>query len=204
MPDSSAIVYSSNRMINYTIVKSFGITGESAVRFISNSALGSARYPAVSPDGMDVAFSLYSSAEDNQICIIGIDGYNLRVYGPGFNPEWSPDGKKLLFSRKVGSFYHIYLIDVDTGANLSELCSTEASDFSASWSPDGKYIAFASDRTKIYRHLFIIKSNGQGLTQLTEGKFNVYTASWAKDGFIYFSADAGNNIDIWRLKPRVE
>lgn len=204
LPDSSAIVYASDRMANYTIVKSFGTTGETAVRFISQSALGPARYPSVSPDGRDVAFSIFRSWDDNEICVIGIDGNNLRVYGHGFQPEWSPDGKTLLFSRKVGNYIHIYSIDVETGANLTELSFTQANDFNATFSPTGKYLSFISDRAGNHQHLFVIKSNGQGLIQLTEGKFNVYSASWEEDGFIYFSADAGNNIDIWRLKPKVE
>ncbi len=54
------------------------------------------------------------------------------------------------------------------------------------------------------KNLKPIVFNGQGLTQLTEGKFNIHSASWEKDGFIYFSADAGGNIDIWRLKPKIE
>jgi Tol biopolymer transport system component len=84
------------------------------------------------------------------------------------------------------------------------LSFAQANDFSATFSPDGKYISFISDRAGNHRHLFIMKANGQDLTQLTEGKFNVYSASWEGDGFIYFSADAGNNINIWRLKPKVE
>ena len=204
LPDSSAIVFSSDKMANYTIVKSFGITGETAVRFISQSALGPARFPCVSPDGKDVAFSIFRSWDENDICVIGIDGNNLRAYGHGFEPEWSPDRKTLLFTRKVGNFSHIYSIDVETGANLSELSFAKANDFKATWSPDGKNIAFISDRAENYFHLFIIKANGQGLIQLTEGKFNVYSASWEEDGFIYFSADAGENVDIWRLKPKIE
>ena len=204
LPDSSAIVYASDKMPNYTIVKSFGTTGETAVRFITQSAIGPARYPCVSPDGKDIAFSIFRSWDDNDICVIGIDGNNLRVYGHGFQPAWSPDGKSLLFTRKVGNYMHIYSIDVETGANLTELSFAQANDYSATFSPDGKYLSFISDRAGNHRHLFKIKANGQGLIQLTEGKFNVYSASWEEDGFIYFAADAGNNIDIWRLKPKVE
>lgn len=204
LPDSSAIVYASDRMANYTIVKSFGTTGETAVRFISQSALGPARYPCVSPDGKDIAFSIFRSWDDNDIYVIGIDGNNLRAYGHGFQPGWSSDGKTLLFTRKVGNYMNIYSMDGETGVNLTDLSFAQANDFSATFSPDGKYISFISDRAGNHRHLFIMKANGQDLIQLTEGKFNVYSASWEGDGFIYFSAGAGNNINIWRLKPKVE
>jgi Tol biopolymer transport system component len=123
LPDSSAIVYASDRMANYTIVKSFGTTGETAVRFISQSALGPARYPCVSPDGKDIAFSIFRSWDDNDIYVIGIDGNNLRAYGQGFQPEWSSDGKTLLFTRKVGNYMNIYSMDGETGVNLTDLSS---------------------------------------------------------------------------------
>jgi WD40-like Beta Propeller Repeat len=204
LPDSSAIVYSSDRLGIYTIVQSSEVKGKTAVKSISNAVLGPARFSSVSPDGKDIAFSIYKSPDDSRICTIGIDGNNIHIYGSGFYPKWSPDGKTLLFVRKVGGYTHIYSTDVESGVNLSELYSTKTNDYGASWSPDGEYISFISDRPGDYRHLYLIRTNGSGLTQLTDGKFNVYTQSWGKDGFIYFSADAGGNIDIWRLKPKTE
>ncbi|MGA8180857.1 MAG: hypothetical protein WB792_12420 [Desulfobacterales bacterium] len=204
VPDSSAIVFSSDKLGVYTIVEYSGEKGKTAVKSISNAVLSPARFPSVSPDGKDIAFSIYKSPDDSRICIMGIDGNNPSIYGSGFYPQWSPDGKTLLFVRKVGRHNHIYSTDVESGVNLEELDSTQANDYGPSWSPDGEYISFISDRLGDYRHLFVMQADGRGLTQLTNGKFNVYTASWGKDGFIYFSADAGGNIDIWRLKPKIE
>jgi TolB protein len=204
VPGSSAIVYSCDKLGSYTIVKSSWVKGKPTVKSISNAVLGRARFPSVSPDGKDIAFSIYKSPDDSRICTMDIDGSNLHIYGSGFYPKWSADGETLLFERKVGGYTHIYTTDVESGINLTELCGTKANDYGASWSPDWEYISFISDRPGNYRHLFLIKADGTGLTQLTAGKFNVYTASWEADGFIYFSADAGKNIDIWRLKPKTE
>jgi TolB protein len=204
LPGTSAIVYACDKLGSYTIVKSSGATRKSVIKSITNAVLGSARFPSASPDGKSIAFSIYKSPEDSRVCTIGIDGDNPHIYGSGFYPRWSPDGETLLFERKVGGYTHIYTTDVETGVNLTELCATKANDYGASWSPDWEYISFISDRTGDYRHLFLIKADGTGLTQLTKGKFNVYTASWENDDFIYFSADAGGNINIWRLKPKTE
>ena len=202
LPDDSAIVYSTSKMKDYTIVQSLGVSGATAVRFISPNALGPARWPSVSPTGKEVAFSVFHSSLNNQICIIGIVGNDLRVYGPGWNPSWSPNGKQLSFTRKVGDYTHIYTMDIATGANLMELTSIDANDFSATWSPDGKHIAFISDRVGGRDHLFVMDDSGRGVTQLTDGLFDLSSANWGKDGFIYFSANAGENWDIWRLKPK--
>ena len=204
MPDGSAIVFASDKLTEYTIVQSLGTAGETAVKFISHPAIGSARYPNVSPDGKNVAFSIFWSKIKNQICVMGLDGSDLRVYGEGREPTWSPDSKKLIFTRKVGDFTHIYAMDVQTGVNLVELCATEANDFCPTWSPDGKYIAFISDRVRDRQHLFVTRADGQVVVQLTDGDFDIVSASWGSDGSIYFSANAGGNWDIWKLKPKFQ
>lgn len=204
LPDGSSIIFATDKMTDYTIVQSFGTAGETGVRFISDPSFGPARYPSVSPDGRNVAFSVLRSRNKNQLCVIGIDGGNLRVYGAGWEPKWSPDGSRLVFTRKVGDFTHIYTMDSQTGANLVELCATEANDFGPTWSPNGNYLAFISDRVGNRKHLFVATANGQAVSQVTDGNFDVSSASWESDGFIYFSANAGGNWDIWKLKPKFQ
>ncbi len=65
--------------------------------------------------------------------------------------DWSPDGKKIVFSHKENpkintsrSGYDIALVASDSGA-VSQLVSQAGSDDSPHFSPDGKYIAFVSD-----------------------------------------------------------
>jgi len=204
LPDGSAIIFATDKMTDYTIVQSFGTAGETGVRFISDPSFGPARYPSVSPDGRNVAFSVLRSRNKNQVCVIGIDGGNLRVYGAGWEPKWSPNGSTLVFTRKVGHFTHIYAMDAQTGANLVEICAAQANDFCPTWSPNGNYLAFISDRVGNRNHLFVATANGQAVSQLTDGNFDVGSASWESDGFIYFSANAGGNWDIWKLKPKFQ
>ncbi len=200
LPDSSAIVFASDKLGPFTIVQSMGVTGESAVKFITPPSFSPAMYPDVSPDGKQVAFSLYRTEKDNQICVINNDGSNLRVYGDGYAPKWSNDGGKLLFARNVGKYSRIYTMESEAGANLMELSSVEANDRDASWSPDARKIVFISDRTNNRSHLFLMDINGQNIVQLTDGNFDVNSVDWGKDNYIYFSSNAGGNLDIWRLK----
>jgi Tol biopolymer transport system component len=201
-PDMKSFVFVSNRLGTRTVVQSLGTSGEVGARFITQPALGAARHPSVDPKGENIAFSIRQSKGQSQLCIIRNDGTNLRVFGAGSHACWRPNGKSIVFVRKVGKYHHLFKMDSVTGADLIELSSLDANDYHPSFSPDGKYIAFISDRVGGRRHLFIMTSNGQRVTQLTDGYFDIDSLTWGEDGYIYFSANAGGNWDIWRLEPK--
>lgn len=201
-PDGNSLIFVSNRLGQNTIVQSLGIAGEVGVRFVTQPSLGSTRLPAVSPDGNDIAFCIGDAASSQTLAIIHKDGSNLRMFDYGREPRWSQDANTLLFVRKVGDYNRIFSMDAQTGTNLIELSSTACNDTSPEWSPGGNHIAFLSDRVNGRYHLYVMNRNGQNVTQLTDGLFDINSLLWGKDGFIYFSANAGGNWDIWRLKPK--
>lgn len=200
LPNMSGIIFSTNRMGNYVIVQSLGISGEVGIRYITSASLGNARFPDVSSNGQNIAFSIMSSQDDNEIAIVNSDGTNLRVFGSGWSPQFSTDDTRICFLRKVANNVHIYTMDSSSGSNLIQLTTGESKNYSPSWSPDGTKIAFTSNCTGQRRHIFVVDRNGQNLLQLTDGNFDVMCSKWGKDGYIYFSSNAGDNWDIWRLK----
>ena len=202
-PDMNSIVFVSNRLGQWTIVQSLGTSGEIGVRFITQPALGSAVYPRVGPTGKDISFSIRRSEGRAQLCIIEKNGTNLRMFGQGIQASWHPGGETIVFIRQVGEYKQIFQMDASSGANLIELSSMASNNYSPVFSPDGRYIAFISDRVGGRKHLYIMSANGQGVTQLTDGYFDVSHMTWGEDGFIYFSANAGGNWDIWRLMPKL-
>jgi hypothetical protein len=201
-PSGTSMIFVSNRLGTNTLVQSLGIAGEVGVRFITQPSLGSSRFPAVTTDGKDIAFSIGDNPATQTLAIVQEDGANLRMFDLGSTPCWSGDSKTLLFVRKVGDFFRIFSMDAQTGTNLIELSSTACNDVAPQWSPSGNHIAFISDRVNNRKHLYIMNSNGQNVTQLTDGLFDIDSIHWGKDGFIYFSANAGDNWDVWRLKPK--
>jgi TolB protein len=61
------------------------------------------------------------------------------------NPDWSPDGSKLVFESTREGKFALYVIQAD-GAGLRKLTSGEANDEQPRWSPDGRRIVFISQR----------------------------------------------------------
>lgn len=74
--------------------------------------------PSVSPDGQQIAF-----AHDDQIYLMTADGTNVRQVtggeGDAAQPEWSPDGRTILFWRRFfsgggRSTTRLFLLEVET------------------------------------------------------------------------------------------
>ncbi len=87
---------------------------------------------------------------------------------------------------------------------LSCVAIEDANNYSPAYSPSGKYIAFISNRIGYWNHLFIMTENGHDVTQITDGYFDVNSIVWGNDGYLYFSANAGGSLNIWRLKPNMQ
>lgn len=94
-----------------------------------------------------------------------------------FEPEWSPNGKKIAFVGERGPFSSDILVMNPDGSEERRV--TTNPDFSfgdaPAFSPDGKKIAFASNRTtgegvnnpEGDTEIFTVNLDGTGLTQLT-------------------------------------
>ena len=83
-----------------------------------------------SPDGRWIAF-----ASNGRISLIRPDGTGRVRLGKGRQPSFSPDGRKLAFTRKDGD-YDVYLLDLASGREESvvhDSCLTEHPRFA----PDG-------------------------------------------------------------------
>ncbi len=140
--------------------------------------LGATGNPAVSPDGHYIAFDAggvdgvpVTPEQGYGIYVMNIDGTNIKRltddFGDEVVPSWSPDGKKIVFSR--GGTIHIMNSD---GSNMT---STGQGGYFTRWSPDGKHIAFLSGRAgdrfrsmELY-HIYVMDIDGTNITQLTFG-----------------------------------
>jgi hypothetical protein len=100
-------------------------------------------------------------------------------------PAWSPDGKKIVFSRlheENGSLpgweilnEDIYVMNAD-GSNAIRLTNDPNSDFNPAWSPDGSRIAFVSNRVNY--GIYVMNVDGTNQTWLANGN----NPAWSPDG----------------------
>jgi serine/threonine protein kinase len=99
--------------------------------------LGNAYEPAISPDGMFVAYVVRNYGEDKKLIVQAPNGSTLELaHGPWLGgPLWSPDGSDLVFIGHDGSAEstpHVFLI-----SRLGGVARKFGVDSYACWSPDG-------------------------------------------------------------------
>ena len=93
------------------------------------------------------------------------------------DPDWSPDGKQLLFASNRDGNLHIYKINAD-GTGLQPLTTGDSTNIMPAWAPNGEKIAFASNRDGDLE-IFIMNADGSNLTQLTDNDTADKTPTWA-------------------------
>jgi TolB protein len=119
---------------------------------------------------------------ENDIYFARLDGSELRRLtdydGDDYEPDLSPDGKKVLFVS--GSKGDIYVINVD-GSGLTRLTDDPANDIDPAWSPDGTEVVFISDRDGVSQ-IYTMKADGLSVIRLTKDNVEHREPQWSPDG----------------------
>jgi TolB protein len=125
-------------------------------------------YAAKSADGGD--------AEIHVMTPEGTDDTTLTDNGLGDNaPDWSPDGKQIVFSYGAPGHESLFTMNAD-GTNRRLLAKPDPNGLLyPKWSPDGDWILFSSSA-----YLFSVRSNGAG--QKPVGDLQGDRPDWSPDG----------------------
>jgi len=154
-----------------------------------------------SPDGKRIAFSHGSAiGEDSAIYTMdATDGGNLVKLTPdslmAFNPDWSPDGKRIVFvdssCEACALAQDIWIMDAD-GGNLMRLTDTATEiEFRPGFSPDGRKITFSSiplttehPDASLPADIYVMNVKGNGRTNITNTPdFNERASDWGPKTF---------------------
>ena len=112
-------------------------------------------------------------------------------------PEWTPNGQKVVFSSNRAGNDDIYIMNAD-GTGVTRLTSDPASDRSPTVSPDGTRIAFASNRNANW-DIYVMNINGSNVQRITTNGNDDLLPTWAPNSsdIAYYSARSGQG-DIYR------
>jgi serine/threonine-protein kinase len=167
-------------------------------------ARGSVNAPAFSPDGQRIAYAGTTGA--GSIFVVGATGESSRrVTDFGFNPSWSPDGTKIVFSSvdidqpfsRAPSTASLWVVEAAAGAP-KKIFAGDA--LQPAWSrPLGKRIAFWASSGNGQRDIYTIPAQGGDPVPVTNDEPTDWAPAWSPDGrFLYFSSDRGGPMGLWR------
>ena len=112
------------------------------------------------------------------------------------DPRVSPDGRRVVVSRRVQVNTDLWLLD---GARTSRLTFDAASHQFPVWSPDGARIVFMSNRTGKFDLYQKLTSGAAVEERLVASDQTKVSTSWSADGrfLLYQSTDPQTNSDLW-------
>jgi Tol biopolymer transport system component len=113
---------------------------------------------AWSPDGKSLVYSMAGSLWQQGI---DSDAAKELTYGPGYDyqPDWSPDGRHIVFARHHNNAIELWQLDVAAGA-IRQLTDSGDVYLEPRYSPDGKQLAFVSTAGEGHFHLFVVPFEG--------------------------------------------
>ncbi|MAS33386.1 MAG: hypothetical protein CL610_05230 [Anaerolineaceae bacterium] len=154
---------------------------------MDSDGIGAAHQPVFSPDYERVAFvaveEIVNSEAVLRIYLSRIDDFDPQPITSGpreSDPQWSPDGSKIVFVRSRDFFSALFIVDVATGEE--QQLTNFTNDLEPDWSPDSQRIVFTTSRDG-FQELYTMAPDGSDLKRLTENEnLNDLRAEYSPDG----------------------
>jgi TolB protein len=179
--------------------------------------------PAYSADGTQISFDQDTGPAAptvHGIFIANADGSNARRLTTGIRTseafdtqsQWSPDGRRLTFTRvKNSKQAAVFVVTVD-GTGLRRLTPWSLDAANPDWSPDGREILFNpyyDPHPGEFSNVYSMKPDGSHRRQLTHARPGVqsFAPAWSPDGtrivFDRFTptGKTSGRLDLFTMKP---
>ena len=162
------------------------------------------RYPKISPDGKQIAFSY-----KGDIYVVSSEGGEARqlTTHPAYesNPVWSPDGKQIAFTSDRFGNFDIFVMSA-RGGEACRVTTHSAREIPYSFTPDGKEIVYGAQLqdpaqsalfpTGSLTELYAVSVNGGRSRQILATPAEAISFSKSGDMFLYQNRKGGEN--EWR------
>jgi Tol biopolymer transport system component len=200
-PDGRQVLFSSAAAGNRDIYL-LRVGGAQPINLTAKSTADDAQ-GAFSADGERIAFR--SERDGGGLFVMGATGESVRrVTTEGFDPAWSPDGKRLAYSTEGvidpyarNTRAQLWTVDLASG-KTSRLLEGDA--VQPAWSPDGRRIAYWAN-TGGQRDIWVVDAAGGAPIAVTEDAATDWSPEWSPDGaWLYFSSDRGGTMNLWRVE----
>ncbi len=170
--------------------------GTSQTRLTTDPAIE--QYPSFSSDGTKILFT-----RGDKIFVMNVDGSTqtgLTETAGNFEPRFSPNASKIVFSSTRDGNQEIYTMDAN-GMNPIRITNNPATDRYPVYSPDGTKIAFMSDRDG-QSEIYIMNADGTNQVRLTntpakDSSAPVFSPDGTKIAFEGFRTETSNNSNIF-------
>ena len=118
-----------------------------------------------SPDSKELVYSMAGSVWRQKLD--STEAVQLTD-GPGYDyqPDWSPDGKSVVYVSYQKDAMELWLLDLTTGKS-QQLTSGGAVNVEPRWSPDGKKLVWVSTQDNRRFHVFVADVSGNSLQNVT-------------------------------------
>src|SRR5215813_13965425 len=137
-----------------------------------------AAFASWSPKGNKIAFNNPMNPQMPNIIpniyVVNVDDLAVTqltfelTFGGANRPDWSPDGRKLVFNRGPQLTAQIYVADIDDPDGAVQLTFPGGANRNPRWSPDGSKITFESTRDGD-AEIYVMNADGSAQLRLTNG-----------------------------------
>ncbi|MBC7629865.1 MAG: PD40 domain-containing protein [Flavobacterium sp.] len=113
-------------------------------------------------------------------------------------PNWSPDGRTLVFQSYRDGVFNLWTIRPD-GGGLHKLTEGPYDHREPRWSPDGRSIAFSSDLSGSYG-IYVYDLASANISVVADSAEEEYEPAWSPDGTQVAFVAANTRIDVVTLQ----
>ncbi|MEO0468934.1 MAG: PDZ domain-containing protein [Bacteroidota bacterium] len=159
------------------------------------------RAPAWSPDGKHLV-CLSDASGEYQLMLYDQKGEAEPIsISPGdpsfyYNPEWSPDSKKLIYTDKKMQLWYMSMADKKPILIDADSYDDPRGHLNPQWAPDSRWITYEKRLDNQLSAIFIYDTKDGSKHQITDGMSEATAPTFSRDGkYLFFAASTNYGLN---------